>query len=49
MVNRQITLIKFRIKSGSQCQWLTFLGGRRRQLFAVNDPCLRGWPMAARE
>src|SRR5260370_8991779 len=25
-VNLQTTLIKFRIKSGSQCQWLTFLG-----------------------
>src|SRR5260370_36878388 len=24
-VNLQTTLIKFRIKSGSQCQWLTFL------------------------
>src|SRR5260370_39640148 len=27
-VNVQMTLIKFRIKSGSQCQWLTFLGRR---------------------
>jgi hypothetical protein len=25
-VNPQTTLIKFQIKLGSQCQWLTFLG-----------------------
>jgi hypothetical protein len=25
-VNLQTTLIKFQIKLGSQCQWLTFLG-----------------------
>jgi hypothetical protein len=43
-VNLQTTLIKFQIKLGSQCQWLTFLGGGSRQLPAVYNSCLRGRP-----
>jgi len=42
-INLQMTLIKFRIKSGSQCQWLTFVRGGGRQLPAVSNSRLRGW------
>jgi hypothetical protein len=47
LVNLQTTLIKFQIKLGSQCQWLTFLGGGSRQLPAVYNSACEAGPMAA--
>ena len=35
-VNPQTTLIKFQIKLGSQCQWLTFLG----EVVVSCPPCI---------